>query len=350
MVGFRDLNGNTNITVLITAVLAMLLAGCAPSANAGGLSASVTASNDSYAVNRGAAQTISGLQVRIERPAHLRPPTPELGLDCGNHLVLTQVPGGAASTADVQAIKDYLNAAPLDPGLITPRPFVGSKTPPQLRWAAGARPFGDLPATCNGLLVITNSSQHPIIVKGAGVRIDSVPKESGFQFNELELCGFRLDRYYPTCYAGGAGSGVCGYSIDVTISATARAGSRQSGPIQGGEGSDGSSCPVPLVLNPGSSTPVILTLTASSVTATGLYRVTPYIQTDAGVLDFPKLASNVVFAAESDFTCYTYNDTTFVQVQPYDSVAFPPGVLYAPPASYNSDSFPSYDHYDAICL
>ena len=351
-IGVRVRARGVTIACLI-ALLMALLAGCGTgsatshkgaTSTTSATSATSATADDPLSINRGAAQTVSGLQVRIESPAAGVPsePDPRLGLDCGNHLVLTQTPSVNTSAVQVEASEDYLTHAPLGPwGL----PLTGSKTPPALRWAIGARPYTEVdgtvdPAECDAVLLISNASNRTIVVTGGGVHIDSGPLASTFHYNGLETCGFQIARYYDLCYPASGQVGSCGYTVDVTIVATAEAGDRLPSDITSIIGNDNAVCPTPMAISPGASVQLTVSLSAASATATGVYRVTPYLLTDQGILDYPDLSSHVVFAADKDFSCYTYNGKALVSVNQDSDVELHPSKVVPPFLNY----------YNPICL
>lgn len=344
----RDAKRRGVANTFMVALLAALLAGCGTSSATRQKSNMVV--DDPLAINYGAAQAVSGLQLRIEAPdSALYGPDPRLGLDCGNHLVLTQSATASASTTAVKAVESYLNTTPLNRfGL----PSVGSPTPPELRWVAGVGPYNGpgstpTPATCFGLFVLSNTSNRTMVVIGGGVLIDAHPIAPTFHYNTLELCGFQLERYYNTCFPGGAQAGGCGYSLDVSVAPSARVGDRQSGDISSDNTTGAAICPTPVAISPGATVKISFSVSASADTAPGIYRVTPYLMTDQGVLDYPDLVSHVVFAADSDFMCYTYHGQAFVPVEPdpITDVYGQGGWLHP------SVAIPPYpDYYTPICL
>ncbi len=245
--------------------------------------------------------------------------SPDQDLELG-HLVLTS-DLTSYSQAEIEKMRSYLTSYIQDGGVANGKILSeGIQPPPTLRWVSGggttaipgASPEqpGQPSPGCSVTLTLTNAGTMPIQIPKVSVRLKAPPQSNSYQYRLIDICstsGLNL----PYCpITGSAGGGSC--SIYYAA-------------IHLGAGKQNDMFSTSLVGNPGCSatipptTQITLNLTFSLPTSgpqSLIYSIEPVftVETTQGYqqVALPQLASTLVFASASQFSCYSLQGTTFV--------------------------------------
>lgn len=160
--------------------------------------------------------------------------------------------------------------------------------------------------TCTADMELTNTGSSSIIVKQVETKLLAAPQENEYQYRLIDYCSLPLNG--GDCYTPHGGGPECDtYSASIHLS-SASVGSAFSGtPVPSDP-----SCPSQLTINPGPSA-MILNVGFSSKNL----QYSTELQLDILGLDGEKhltlsqSPSTLIFAADSQFSCYALHSTQF---------------------------------------
>lgn len=274
----------------------------------GNLNQSLTLNQTGLSVNKAGLHldVVDGVQCPLDMPQsspdNLGRSVSELG-GTANNLVLA-ANRLTYDSYELQQIKDYL-------GNINP---TGMQVPNTLNWVLGGpigtgRPFqvDGSPAGyfvgCGFSMQITNTSQSIIQIANVGLKLNAAAQQNTYQYRLIDVC-----TVVPTnCRFGGIPGG-CSFSV-ATIQISQGPANRvfSAAPIAANP-----SCGE-LTLNPGEEKGLFVFIASSQNL---IYSVTPQFvlisSEGQSTVTLSEMTSTLVFANNSQFTCYGLQGDTFV--------------------------------------
>jgi hypothetical protein len=199
--------------------------------------------------------------------------------------------------------------------------FNDALPPPELMWVPGAS-LAQTSAGCSVPLGITNTTSQSIEISQAGITLSAAPAQNPYQYRLINICSLLPAASLKpgqSCVIGagqGGGPGDCSaYAATIQLS-NQRAETVFSQPLTGVLVDQDGFCPE-MTLGPGETLFLWLFLTSGGQPANLIYSVVPQLTLDMPggpkTLQLSQLATSLVFAEPSQFSCYTLQGQTFVQ-------------------------------------
>jgi len=247
------------------------------------------------------------------------------GLGCPDQLVLKQQQYTYPDVA-IQQMQSYLSTFAhatgyklgtdsYTDGIFVYTQKIANQLPPvpdTLEWVPGG-PY------CAGDLEFTNTGTQSVQITSIGLAFDADAISNSFPYQLIDICSVLGLQMYPAgnCGCDGCGSAsLCTYTATFLLQGGAM-GTQVQAPIAANTVL-GSSCPLPLTLDPTQPVVQVVHLRMNSALAQELYRVglTVTITTANGtqVLTLPSaFTSTLAYATAGQLSCYKLTGNTFTQ-------------------------------------
>lgn len=295
-------------------VLALLLAGCSASSAQGKRPHTSATPTARHALATASATASAAGDTPMAQPQHMEYKGNglyiETTLSCREYAVLA-TNRTTYDVGEIRALTDYTNSIQLytddeNGDVVTLLPTIPEgptpKPPSTLALATGG--------PCEAHIEITNTGSSTAIVERAGARLLADPRPNLYSYRLIDLCsmGHGGSNGYCNAYYGG------GPECD-TYSATIPLSNGSVGTIYSAEpiSSDPTDCPAQMNVPPGSSA-VILdeAFSASNQIFSVALQLTVMTSDGEKTLTLSQPSSPLIFAADTQFTCYALQGATFV--------------------------------------
>jgi hypothetical protein len=199
----------------------------------------------------------------------------------------------------------------------------GATPPSTLRWVMGGS-MSAIPGTrpdpegiksgCEAVLFLTNTGKAPIQVPKIAVQLETRPQPNVYHYRLIDVCSVipPADLSGECPPPGGGGPGACSV-YDASIQLGLGEKNDVFSAVPGATGCN------TLTVAPGTEVDLDIRFSLATNTPQNLiYSVEPIFTVDTGQGDqsllLPQLVSTFAFASANQFSCYTLQGTTFVQM------------------------------------
>jgi hypothetical protein len=228
-------------------------------------------------------------------------------------LVLTTDPLKVAPS-QVQAMKNYAQALYTAWENRSQEPPV----PPELVWTSGAPAEHLGPFVFNGCyadLQLTNTGATPVQISKVGVRVTAVPQPNHYQYRLINLCSLLPSGSGCLFPYGGVPNECEVYQATVQITGKTPGTSFANKLVGVLESPSDPPCPE-FTLAPGQTLEAQINYTLTNLPSNFIYSVMPQLTFDLPTgpqtIELKQLGTTLVFAEQSQFSCYTLQGDAFM--------------------------------------